>query len=197
MRDGRVIDLNPWPGLEIPGVPVELSDDGDRHGLKLAREMEGNRKGGGYRSDTQMRSDESELRGRSHGMWGQVAAGVGLRMRRENTSTYQRGRPDLGTQTEVRTNWYDVIKLGRGPNEVALRFYEKDRKQPKIARAYVLVFPIDSSGRLWWVRGWYCPSDLVGSDQARNFGDLCWEIPAYRLNNFPVPEMRERRRGRG
>ena len=190
-RDGRVIDLDPWPGLYIPGFAVELFPEGQRSLQKLGSEMFGNARGGNFKSDTNPK-DRTE-RGEQHGQLGQGAAGVALRMQRETSSTYQRGRADLGKKTEVRTNWYDVIKLGRGPNDVVLRFYEKDRKKPKIDRAYVLVFPLNASGLLWYVRGWYCPNDLVAGDQARNFGDLCWEVSARRLSNFPVPEMRERR----
>lgn len=178
-----------------PGAGVEISEEGYRRAERVAEQIHEGNVAKGFRERLQNSSElRKHLRGQLAELGGEILTGLPW----SASSVWDARRADVGKATEIRSNTYDYQKLGlRAP----LVIYPKDLVH-KAERAFVLCYPLDETLRRWWFRGWFYAGEAAEHAEwevLRMGKDKAWEVPAACLNNFPVPEVRERsgRRSRG
>lgn len=184
-RDGSVYTYEHPDDRLAPGAGVELTDHGYDRAAEVAKRIH---EGNVARGQRQRTDNAPELRLHLRGQLGELAAAVLTGLPWPGSWEWDPRRPDIGRETEVRTNAHDYGRMGlRAP----LVIYPADLKF-KAERPFILGYPIDDSLRRWWFRGWLYARDATRDEWKvlRMRKDEAWEVPPPFLNNFPVPESR-------
>lgn len=192
---GEVIDFVWREDPDLPGCASELSTVALELAAEMAGGMEFNKLTGGFES----KAGDTTLQSRFMSIAAQFGGAIPIGLEPEQTSDYQKGRADVGQQTEIRSS--TATLRGEKPGDIDLRLYERETTGVKGERAFVLVIAIDGTGRRWWTRGFMIAKETRTYPRRKYHPadrDACYWVPQSALKVEPVPEVQEllrRRRG--